>query len=87
MVVIQGIRFYSVEETATMLGVTKRTLYNWKNQTEQPGTKRVPELRPVTSPNGRKYFREDEIISVLSQCWGIEVTPDRLQNSQDLVHA
>jgi transposase len=70
-----------------MLGVTKRTLYNWKNQSEQSGTKHIPVLRPVTAPNGRKYYREDEIITALSQCWGIQVTPAELHNGQALANA
>lgn len=70
-----------------MLGVTKRTLYNWKNHSDQSGGRAVPILTPVTAPNGRKFFREAEIIAALSQCWGIKVTPEALKSRQVLVSA
>jgi hypothetical protein len=85
--IIQGVRFYSAKETATMLGVTKRTLNNWANNTAQNGGRRTPTLRSVVSPNGRKFFREEDIISALSQCWGIEASPESLRRSENLVHA
>jgi hypothetical protein len=87
--VVQGVRFYSIEETAKILGVTKRTLYNWnwKNHAGRSGSQQTPILRPVTSPSGRKFFREDEIITALSQCWGIEVTAEGLQNPLHPIHA
>jgi hypothetical protein len=87
LVNIQGVAFYSVEETAALLGVTKRTLYNWKSHSGQNGNKRVPILTPVIAPNGRRFFRESEIIAALSQCWGISVTPDDLRNGRILVEA
>lgn len=87
MKIIQGVRFYSAKEAATMLGVTKRTLNNWANNTAQNGGKHTPTLPSVISPNGRKFFREEDIISALSQCWGIDATPDSLQGSQKLAHA
>lgn len=65
-----------------MLGVTKRTLYNWKNHPEQERPSHVPDLKPVTSPSGRKFFREDEIITAISQCWGVRVTPADLRKGQ-----
>jgi transposase len=87
LVTIQGTNFYTVDETAKLLGVTKKTLYNWKSKPEPSGAKQLPVLHPVTAPNGRKYFREEEILAVLSQCWGIQVTPAALNNPQNLVHA
>jgi transposase-like protein len=87
LVTIQGTNFYTVDETAKLLGVTKKTLYNWKSKLESSGAKQLPVLHPVTAPNGRKYFREEEIIAVLSQCWEIEVTPAALNNPENLVHA
>lgn len=87
MVIIQGTKFYSVEETAKMLGISKKTLYNWKGKTEPNNPKHLAVLHPVTAPNGRKYFREKEIIAVLSQCWEIDVTPEALNDQHDLVPA
>jgi hypothetical protein len=87
LVTIQGTNFYSVEETAKILGVAKKTLYNWKSKADSNGAEDRPVLRPVTAPNGRKFFREQEIIAVLSQCWGIEVSPKTLNQVQNLVHA
>lgn len=87
MVTIQGTNFYSVEETAKILGISKKTLYNWKGKAESNDSKPQTALHPVTAPNGRKYFREAEIIAVLSQCWGVEVTPATLSSSRDLIPA
>jgi hypothetical protein len=72
------VKFYSVEETATMLGVTPRTLYNWKNHSGQNNAKHIPVLHSVTAPNGRKYFREEEILKALSECWEIKVSSETL---------
>jgi len=85
LVTIQGTNFYSVEETARILGVSKKTLYNWKGKTDPIDSKMV--LHPVTAPNGRKFFREEEIIAVLSRCWGIEITPAALNRSLNPVPA
>ena len=87
MKIVQGVRFYSAKEAAIMLGVSKRTLNNWANNTAQQGGKRTPTVRSVISPNGRKFFREEDIISALSQCWGIDVSADSLHESEHLIHA
>jgi transposase len=87
LVTIQGTNFYSVEETAKMLGISKKTLYNWKGKTEPNNPKHLAVLHPVTAPNGRKYFRQEEIIAVLSQCRGIDVTPEALNDPRNLVTA
>jgi hypothetical protein len=87
MITIHGIKFYSVDETATILGMSKKRLYNWNVDAEANGVKHSLVLHPVTAPNGRKFFREKEIITVLSQCWGIEVGPQELSDTRSLVPA
>ena len=81
MVTLQGITFYSIEEAAKLIGVSKRTLYNWnwKNKTGPDSVDCRFSLNAVTSPSGRKFFREDEIVALLSKSWGIEVTPESLR--------
>ena len=87
MITIHGTKFYSVEETATILGMSKKRLYSSKEKAEVNGVNHTLVLRPVTAPNGRKFFREEEIITVLSQCWGIEIGPEELNSSRSLVPA
>lgn len=87
MITIHGIKFYSVEETATILGMSKKRLYNWNKERETKNVKHASLLRPVTAPNGRKFYREAEIIAVLSECWGVEVGPEGLNDPQFLVSA
>jgi len=79
LVTIMGINFYTVEEAAKMLGVTKRTLYNWKHLEDGQAPKRAPILNPVTAPNGRKFFREEEVLAAVSHCWGIDISSDTPQ--------
>ena len=81
MVTIQGINFYSVEETAKILGISRKALYNWGDQTPWKKAKNLPKMAAVKAPNGRKFFREDEIIAVLSKCYEIEVTSEGLRNN------
>ncbi len=82
MVIIQGIYFYSIEEAAEILGVTKRTLYNWRSASDPDNANHRFALTARTSLNGRKYFREEEIIKILAECWGIEVSPETLRNKR-----
>lgn len=83
MVTILGVKFLTVEEAAKMLGVTKRTLYNWKNQPPSSQSKSVPVLNPVTAPNGRKYFKEEEVLRVLTQCWGVTLPSEPPASSSE----
>jgi hypothetical protein len=88
MLTIQGTNFYSVEETSKILGVSKKTLYNWRDKADSDDAKEPQQrLRPVTALNGRVLFREQEIIAVLSRCYGIEATPATLRNPRALVPA
>lgn len=86
MLNIQGTNFYSVDETAKILGVSKKTLYNWRDKAESDDPKDSQvSLRPITALNGRILFREQEIIAVLASRYGIEVTPATLRSSRTLV--
>lgn len=84
---IQGTNFYSVEETAKILGITKKTLYNWTSRAKSSSEGHGPVLRTVTAPNGRKFYREEAIIAVLSQFWGVDVSHVTLDDNKILVHA
>jgi hypothetical protein len=84
MVTIQGVNFYSVEETAQATHISKKALYNSENQTNPDNAKRRFTLSAVKSPGGRKFFREDEIITLLSESWGIRVTPEALRKELDV---
>ena len=77
MVTIQGVNFYSIDETAKLIGVTKRTLYNWKDDPLNDAKKKFS-LSAVISPAGRKFFREEEIIILLLKSWGVKATRESL---------
>ena len=81
---IQGIKFYSLEETAKMLGITKRTLYNWTSEAEPNGPKHLPSLRAVVAPNGKKIFKEADILAAVSHCLEIDIRPESLNDLQNL---
>lgn len=77
MVIVQGHAFYSLAEIAELLGISKRTLCSWIEKPEM--LSRAISLNPVTQPNGRKFFREQEVVAVLSACWGVNTTPESLR--------
>lgn len=54
---------YSKEEAAKKLGISLRTLDRWMSN-NHPGN--APRLEHIKNPyNGRVYFREEVIVSVL----------------------
>jgi len=87
MVVIEGIKLYNIEETAALLGITPRTLQRWTAQDETERPKHISTLRPVSAPNGKKLFKEEDILKVVSQCLEINVSAKSLTDIQKLAHA
>ncbi|HUC01444.1 MAG TPA: hypothetical protein VMA75_00875 [Candidatus Paceibacterota bacterium] len=76
MIEIAGVKFYNIEETARLLGITPRTLQRWTNchdeGSERP--KHIKGLRPVHAPNGKKLFKEADILKAVSACFEMEVS-------------
>lgn len=75
--------FVGVVEAARMLGLTRRTLLNWRSTGEGPGGW-------VKSENGRWYIDED---SLAEWCEDQEANPfglrygDRLSDGMKMIHA
>jgi hypothetical protein len=78
MVTIQGVNFYNIEETAKLLGISSRTLSRWTTEGDREKPKHAPQLRPFTAPNGKKLFREDDILATVSGCLGMEISSQAL---------
>ena len=78
MIVIQGTKFYNIEETAKLLGISSRTLSRWTLDERDVGDKpkHIGILRAVIAPNGKKLFREQDILKAVSECLKMEVSAD-----------
>ncbi|MGB8478014.1 MAG: MerR family transcriptional regulator [Acidobacteriaceae bacterium] len=87
MVIIEGIKLYNIEETAELLGITSRTLQRWTAEGENDRPKHISTLRPVSAPNGKKLFKEEDILNVVSHCLEINVSAKSLADIQKLAHA
>jgi DNA-binding transcriptional MerR regulator len=87
MVVIEGVKLYNIEETAELLGITTRTLQRWTTEGENDRPKHISTLRPVSAPNGKKLFKEEDILRVVSECLRIDVSAKSLADVQKLAHA
>jgi predicted site-specific integrase-resolvase len=89
MITIQGTKFYNIEETAKLLGISSRTLSRWTSERENPEDtpKHVGILRAVTAPNGKKLFREQDILKAVSECLAMEISVDSLDDLPQLANA
>jgi hypothetical protein len=57
---IDGVTYFTVEESALLLGVTARTIQRWLSEPHNK-PKHAPELTPHLFPDGKKYFNQEEI--------------------------
>jgi len=80
MVTIGGVNFYNVDETATLLGISSRTLFRWTTDGDKERPKYASALRPVVAPNGKRLFREDDILATVSKCLGMKVSVQSLKD-------
>jgi DNA-binding transcriptional MerR regulator len=74
MVMIQGVKFYNIEETAKLLGISPRTLSRWTCDENKEKPQYAEALHPVMAPNGKKLFREADILATVSKCLGMEIS-------------
>ena len=86
MVTIQGTKFYNIEETAKLLGISTRTLSRWTTERDEDKPKHVAALRSVTAPNGKKLFREEDILRAVSSCLDMEISVDSLSDLPNLAN-
>ena len=87
MVEIQGVKFHNAEETSKLLGISSRTLSRWTTDPDRERPKYAMALRPYVAPNGKKLFREQDILATVSACLGMEVSVESLEQLPELVHA
>jgi predicted site-specific integrase-resolvase len=86
MVTIQGVNFYNVEETAKLLGISSRTLSRWTTDGDQERPEHAAPLRPVLTPNGKKLFREEDILATVSKCLGMKISVESMSELPKLAH-
>lgn len=86
MVTIQGINFYNIEETAKLLGISPRTLSRWTTEHDEDKPKHGATLRSATAPNGKKIFREEDILRAVSQCLDMEISVESLSDLPNLAN-
>lgn len=87
MVTIQGTKFYNIEETAKLLGVSTRTLSRWTTESKEGRPDHIATLRSVVTPSGKKLFREQDILTAVSQCLDMEVSVESLNDLPNLANA
>jgi hypothetical protein len=66
---IDGITYFTVEESAVLLGITARTIQRWLSE---PGNKpkHAPDLTPHLFPDGKKYFKQEDIRLAFTRALG-----------------
>lgn len=73
---IDGTIYVTVEEAAVMLGITARTVQRWLSEPQKP--KHAPELKPFRFPDGKIYFKQEEIRCYYSRVLGTELSETAL---------
>jgi hypothetical protein len=66
---IDGITYFTVEESAVLLGITARTIQRWLSEPHNK-PKHAPELTPHLFPDGKKYFKQEEIQCAFARALG-----------------
>ena len=57
---IDGTTYFTVEEVSVLLGITARTIQRWLSEPHNK-PKHAPNLTPYLFPDGKKYFKQQEI--------------------------
>jgi hypothetical protein len=65
--------FLSTEEAAKVLGITSRTLLRWACD-EAGRPEHVPEIKFYIAPNGRRFFKTENIVEVVKKCYDVNLT-------------
>jgi DNA-binding transcriptional MerR regulator len=72
--------FLSMEEVAHLLGVTARTIQRWIAKGENR-PKHAPELTPCLFPDGKKYFRQEQIQTAYAALLGTPLSETALMQT------
>src|SRR5579863_6789809 len=70
---IDGLTYITVEEAAVMLGITARTIQRWLSEPHNK-PKHAPELTPYLFPDGKKYFKQEDIQRAYARVLGTELS-------------
>ncbi|SRR6266481_4753273 len=74
---INGITYITIEEAAAMLGITTRTVQRWLSEPlKKP--KHAPDLTPYLFPDGKKYFKQEEIQCAYARVLGTQLSEHAL---------
>ncbi len=74
---IDGTTYVTLEEAAVMLGITGRTIQRWLSEPcNKP--KHAPELTPFLFPDGKTYFKQEEIQRAYLRVLGTELSDHAL---------
>jgi excisionase family DNA binding protein len=68
--------YITVEEAAVMLGITARTIQRWLSEPHKP--KHAPELNPYRFPDGKTYFKQEDIRRYYTRVLGTELSDGAL---------
>lgn len=83
MVSIAGRRFYTIDETAAFLGITSRTLYRWQSEPDSR-PEYFLDFEPITTPRGRKLYKEEDILSMATRCLKIDISKESIDELRQL---
>jgi len=86
---IDGTMYFTVEELACLLGITVRTVQRWLSEPENKPS-HAPNLTPYVFPDGRKYFKQQEIQEAYARVLGSPLSnnalADMLRTAQAETH-
>lgn len=85
MIRVLGRKYLDPAEVATALSVTTRTLNRWASNPEG-SPPRARELSPVTLINGRRVYPAENVLSILKETFGNEMTVDELEGRLNFEH-
>jgi hypothetical protein len=87
MITIQGVTFYNINETAEMLCISPRKLSRWTMEGGKFKPEHIPLLPCVTSPKGKKIFKQEDIRKFASACFGVDIGIESLLRLPEILES
>jgi hypothetical protein len=79
MLQIDGTMYFTVGEVACLLGKTVRTVQRWVSEPKNK-PRYAPSLTAYVLPDGRKYFKQQEIQDAYTRALGAPISDEALIN-------
>jgi hypothetical protein len=76
MIVLYGIEYATPDEAARLLKTNVRTLNRWAVSPES-ASERARALAPITQLNGRRLYPAQNVLNMVKDVFGIEMTIDQ----------